>query len=108
MGQLRTSLWTIGLCAVAVSAAAADLPLVGELSAKGGCALCHAADKKLIGPSNRDIAARYKGRPDAVAVLTASVRQGSKGVWGTIAMPPTPPAKLSDADLRSLIGALLK
>ena len=108
MRQLRALACVAGIGVAAPAVHAADAALVAQLSAKGGCSICHAADKKVIGPSNRDIAAKYKGRADAVAVLTRSVRSGSAGVWGKVPMPPTPPAKFSDADLATLLGAILK
>ena len=84
-----------------------------QISIKAGCALCHAVvkpadNKKMIGPSYKEIAIKYKGRADAVAVLSDEVRKGSKGVWGPIPMLPTPPSKLSDADLKAVITWILK
>jgi cytochrome c len=79
-----------------------------QIATKAGCATCHAVDKKIIGPSYKDIAAKYKGKPDAVAALSKSVRTGSKGVWGTLPMAPTDAAKLSDADLKTVITWVLK
>lgn len=78
------------------------------LANKGGCTACHAVDKKLIGPSYRDIAQKYKGQGDALAVLTDRVRKGSKGVWGTLPMPPSDAAKISDADLKAVVTWVLK
>lgn len=79
-----------------------------KLAAKAGCALCHATGKPLVGPSYHDIALRYKGKANAPALLRNQVRQGSRGVWGKVPMPPTDTAKLSDADLDALISWLLK
>lgn len=79
-----------------------------KLSTEGGCATCHAAAKKVIGPSWHDVAAKYKGQADAPALLAKRVREGSKGVWGALPMAPTPEAKINDADLKSLIAWVLK
>nr|WP_295130705.1 c-type cytochrome [uncultured Roseateles sp.] len=74
---------------------------------KAGCMACHAKDKKLVGPSFKDIAAKYKGQ-DASAALAQKVRSGGKGVFGPIPMPPNPPEKISDADLKEGVGWILK
>ena len=78
------------------------------LATQADCMVCHALDKKLIGPSFRDVAAKYKGRADAPALLAAQVRKGSKGVWGPMPMPATAPARVGDADLKTLISWVLK
>jgi cytochrome c len=36
------------------------------------------------------------------------VRKGGSGVWGPIPMPPNPPEKISDADLKLVIESILK
>ena len=74
---------------------------------KAGCMACHAKDKKLVGPSFKDIAARYKGQ-DAVAQLTAKVRKGGAGAFGPIPMPPHDAAKIGDADLQAVVEQILK
>jgi cytochrome c len=74
---------------------------------KAGCMACHAKDKKVIGPSFKDIAARYKGQ-DATAKLMEKVRKGGSGVYGPIPMAPNPPDKINDADLKAAIELILK
>jgi cytochrome c551/c552 len=78
-------------------AAAAKGPAGGGASAssagvmpmlqKNVCVACHALDSKLVGPSFRDVAARYKGRSDAAAYLAARIRSGGQGTWGGVPMP---------------------
>lgn len=75
---------------------------------KAGCMACHAMDKKLVGPAFKDVAAKYKGQADAVAVLSAKVRHGGAGVWGQVPMTPNGPDKISDADLKAAIEWILK
>lgn len=74
---------------------------------KAGCMACHAKDKKMIGPSFKDIAAKYKGQ-DATAKLVEKVRKGGSGVWGPIPMAPNPPDKINDADLKGAVEFILK
>jgi cytochrome c len=79
-----------------------------EIARKAGCAVCHSPDKKGVGPSYKDIAAKYKGDAKAPDLLAERVRKGSSGVWGKIPMAPTPPDRLGDADLKAVIGWILK
>lgn len=79
-----------------------------QISTQAGCAVCHAADKKLLGPSWKEVAARYKGNAGAMAVMTERVRKGSTGVWGKLPMAPTDAAKISDADLKTVLNWVLK
>ena len=65
-------------------------------------------DKKLVGPSFKDVAAKYKGQADAVAKLSDKVRKGGAGVWGQIPMPPNPESKISDAELKTVVEWILK
>ena len=53
-----------------------------------GCMACHGVDKKIVGPSYKDIAAKYKGNPAVVAQLSQKVIKGGGGVWGPVPMPP--------------------
>lgn len=95
-------------------AAAAALAMGGALAAgpedamnKAGCMACHAKDKKMIGPSFKDIAAKYKGQ-DATAKLMEKVRKGGSGVFGPVPMAPNPPEKINDADLKAAVEFILK
>ena len=52
------------------------------------CVSCHNVDKKVVGPSYKDVAAKYKGDAKAVDTLAGKIKAGGKGVWGPIPMPP--------------------
>ncbi|MET0312305.1 MAG: c-type cytochrome [Burkholderiaceae bacterium] len=54
---------------------------------KNVCIACHGVDNRLVGPSFREIAGKYKGRSDAHSYLAGKIRAGSQGVWGAIPMP---------------------
>ena len=43
----------------------------------------------------------------AATALVTKVRQGGKGVFGPVPMPPNPPEKISDADLSAVIAWIL-
>jgi cytochrome c len=92
-------------------AAASALLMVGtaqanaDLAKSSGCMNCHTADKKLVGPALKDIAAKYKGDAGAVDKLAVKVQKGSQGVWGPVPMPPN--AKVNDADAKKLVEWIL-
>ena len=73
---------------------------------KAGCLACHAKDKKIVGPSFKDIAAKYKGQ-DVVAKLVEKVRKGGSGSFGPVPMAPNPPEKINDADLTEAVKLIL-
>jgi cytochrome c len=91
--------------------AAACLALAGaahaseKLAQSSGCAACHSPDKKLIGPSYQDVAAKYRGNKAAAAELVKKVKAGSKGIWGDIPMPPN--AHVKDEDIKAVVQWIL-
>jgi S-disulfanyl-L-cysteine oxidoreductase SoxD len=72
-----------------------------ELAKNNACTACHASNSKLVGPSLADIAAKYKSDAGANDKLSAKIKAGGSGVWGTIPMPPHP--DLTDPDLKLLV-----
>ena len=64
------------------------------------CMACHAVDKKLVGPSYKAVAAKYKGDGAAVDKLALKIMKGGAGVWGAIPMPANP--QVSDAEAKKL------
>ncbi|WP_419144763.1 c-type cytochrome [Achromobacter deleyi] len=86
--------------------AASGADLAGaRLATSGACVACHAADRKMIGPSYRDVAAKYDGKSDAHALLAQKIRKGGGGVWGAMPMPPNP--GVSDDDLKRIVDWIL-
>lgn len=75
------------LLAGACVAVSGPLLANADLAKSKNCMGCHALDKKVLGPSFRDIALKYKGQKDAQDKLIASISKGSAGAWGPIAMP---------------------
>ena len=76
-----------------------------KLAQASGCMVCHGVDKKIIGPSYKDIAAKYRNDKGAAANLFKKVKGGSKGVWGEIPMPPN--AHVKDDDINTLVKWIL-
>ena len=68
-----------------------------DLAQKKTCMACHAMDKKLVGPSYKDVAAKYAGQKDAAAKLAEKIQKGGTGVWGQIPMPANPQVSAEEA-----------
>ena len=97
----------LALVLAAAAAVPASLPAHAqeELAKKHACLACHAVDKKLVGPSYKDAAAKYRGDAGAEAKLVDKVKKGSQGTWGQVPMPPN--AGVPDADVRALVKWIL-
>lgn len=89
----------------AQGAMAADPPAGEALAARNGCLACHTVDKKVIGPGFKEIAAKYRSDKGAAANLTQKVKQGGKGVWGDMLMPPNTHVK--DEDIKVMVAWIL-
>jgi cytochrome c len=77
------------------------------LATKNNCMACHAVDKKLVGPSYRDVAKKYAGvAGDKVSALAVSIKKGGAGKWGSIPMPAQP--QLSETDAKKLAAWILE
>jgi cytochrome c len=88
-----------------LATAAAPALASPELANKKNCMACHATDKKLVGPSFKDVAAKYAAQKDAVDVLSQKVIKGGSGVWGPVPMPAN--AQVSDAEAKELVRWIL-
>lgn len=76
-----------------------------EFAKKHACLTCHSIDKKLIGPSYKDIAAKYRDDNTAEVKLVDKVRKGGADTWGQIPMAPNP--TVPDAELEALVKWVL-
>ena len=65
---------------------------------KNDCATCHNAEAKIVGPSFKDIAAKYPNTPENVALLAGKVMAGGSGVWGSTPMVAHPNVTKEDAE----------
>ena len=68
-----------------------------DLAQKKSCLACHAADKKLVGPSFKDVAAKYAGQTDAAAKMVEKIQKGGVGAWGQVPMPANPQVNAEEA-----------
>jgi cytochrome c551/c552 len=97
--------------AFAVSAAELNMP---PAATQLGCVACHAMDKKLVGPSWKDIAEKYSGHKvkkfkyngkeyPLIEGLVMKVSNGGSGNWGAVPMPPNDPKGLHRAEITQLV-----
>jgi len=87
----------------ATAFAAAD----GEaLFKQSNCSMCHAAASASLGPSLKDISAKYAKVQGAQAQLEAKVRNGGKGSFGSMPMPATPKS-VSDENVKTIVHWIL-
>ena len=74
---------------VAASLVISGTALAAEPAAgKARCNMCHALDKKIVGPSFMDISKKYKGDPGAAAKMAANITKGGAFGWKLTNMPP--------------------
>lgn len=97
----------LAMLASASAVAQIDAAKAQALMNKAACNSCHQVDKKLVGPAYTEVAKKHKGDAKAPDALFAKVRNGGSGVYGPIPMPPNPPAKISDDELKQLIAWIL-
>ena len=87
-------------------AALAGPALADEALAKAkNCMACHAIDKKLVGPSYKDVAKKYDGDASAVDKLATKVIKGGSGVWGPVPMPAN--GQVNEAEAKKLVTWIL-
>lgn len=93
---------------VLILALAATAPAFAnpQLAQQKNCMACHAVDKKLVGPSYKEVAAKYAGQKDAVDKLTQKVIKGGSGAWGAVPMPANP--QVSEAEAKTLVQWVLQ
>lgn len=76
-----------------------------DLFRKSNCMACHAVDRKVLGPSLKEVATKYAGDSGAAAMLAKKIQVGGVGAWGQMPMPAQ--AQVSDADAKTLAEYIL-
>lgn len=122
MKSTIVSMMAVAGLMMAGSAAALEMPAVVK---EGGfqCAGCHQVEKKLVGPSWRDISKFYNGKMEktpagktlkdvlggktAEAHLIEKISKGGKGTWGAIPMSPNDASGAKQADVKKLAEFIL-
>ena len=100
---MKVNMW--GLLVLAIAALSSPSYANQELATNNACLACHAVDKKVVGPSFKEVAQKYAGDPAAEAKLIEKVKKGGDGVWGSMPMPPN--ASVKDEDLKTLVQWIL-
>lgn len=90
---MKTMLLVLAAAGSMVMAGAANAQAGADLAKSKGCLGCHAVAEKKVGPSYKDVAAKYKGNKNAEATLVAKLKDG-KGHMKIAA---------SDAELKTLV-----
>lgn len=91
----------------ASAAAGFSVPAMADeaLAKAKNCMACHATARKLVGPSYKDVAAKYAGDGSAAGKLAGKIMRGSAGTWGAVPMPANP--GVSEADAKKLAEWIL-
>ena len=97
---------------VSIPSQAIEMPRIAR---KNNCTVCHAIDKKIVGPAWLDVSNKYKGATTftyrgkeylLLEGVVMKVSKGGAGNWGAIPMPPNAPA-VDEADIRELAKVVL-
>lgn len=83
--------------ALAMAGASQGALANADLAKAKNCMACHAVANKVVGPSYKDIAAKYAKDAGAAATLAQKIQKGSQGVWGPVPMPPNPQVNSEEA-----------
>ena len=76
-----------------------------ELVGKSDCLTCHKVNDKLIGPSYKEVAAKYEPTEENISMLAGKIIKGGKGVWGEVPMTPHP--QVSEEDAKAMVKYVL-
>jgi cytochrome c len=82
--------------AVPASALAQD---AAKLAQQKACLACHSVDKKVVGPSFKEIAVKYRTDKNAEAAMIKKIREGGVGAWGQVPMPPNTTVNAKEAQI---------
>ena len=96
---MKSSLLAQLIVAAAVTVAAPAFADQALATAKN-CMACHAVDKKLVGPSYKEVAAKYAGDKTAIDKLAGKIMKGGSGIWGAVPMPAN--AQVNEAEAKTL------
>jgi len=69
------------------------------------CTSCHMVERKIVGPSYADVAAKYENTEENVTMLAQKVINGGVGVWGEVPMPAH--LSLSEEDAKDMVRYVL-
>jgi cytochrome c len=87
---------SVALAAMISAVGVAHVQAAQVLLQQYKCYICHADEETKTGPAYVDVATKYRGNPQAVAIVAGVVRKGARsgGPWH---MPPHPEVSNADA-----------
>ncbi len=104
MNVFRAVLFSFPVLLIATPVWAKEGPDVNALLQQNGCMACHSVTDKLVGPSFKQVAERYRGKKGATGMLAKKIVKGGNGNWndltGGMMMPPHP--DISPADSKAI------
>jgi cytochrome c len=69
------------------------------------CTSCHMVERKIVGPSYAEVAAKYESTEENITMLAQKVIAGGVGVWGEVPMPAHP--GLTEEDAKDMVRYVL-
>ncbi len=108
--HIRPLILTVALLTAALAAPtapAADAAAALALARKSDCLKCHAIDKKKDGPAYKEVAAKYKGKPDAEQKLYTHLTTNPMVEIDGEKEEHTSLKTKNDADIRNVIQWIL-
>jgi len=69
------------------------------------CTSCHMVERKIVGPSYADVAAKYESTEENITMLAQKVIAGGVGVWGEVPMAAHP--GLTEEDAKDMVRYIL-
>lgn len=73
-----SAVFVLSSISIATAAYAVDEEAARGLARQSGCFKCHSVSKKMDGPAYKDVAAKYRGKPNAEARLVEHITTGEK------------------------------
>ena len=71
--------------------------LGAKLISKSDCLTCHSTERKIVGPSYKEVAQKYEFNDKNIDYLAGKIIKGGAGVWGEVPMQPHPDISKEDA-----------
>jgi cytochrome c len=97
----------LALAAPLAGAQAVDEAAATALMKKSGCLKCHSVTAKKEGPSFRETAAKYKGKPDAEKALYTHLTTSPTIKFDGVEEPHDPIKTKDEAQIRNVVHYIL-
>ena len=103
----QASAWLMAAALFGTLAAAQPAQAADELklATARNCMTCHTIERRVVGPSYKSIAQKYRSAPAAVDKLAPLTRAGGSASFGAVPIPASP--QVSDAEARRLAAWIL-